>query len=227
MSPISPRDDGRKWISTFGGLAILDGTNWVTYTRSNSGLPSNNAGAVAFDSAGIAWVSTFGGGLARFDGQQWTVYSTSKSPIPHANLWYLLIDQNDVKWIATDGGLARLDGTTWKVYRQGSSRLPDSVLYTLALDRYGNLWIGTQDNGVAVFREGGVILRPQMKSSVWDAQGRLVLRWDGGSPMYQVQSRASLDTGNWENHGPAMEQQTLTVDAIGSSRFFRVTDSQP
>ena len=45
--------------------------------------------------------------------------------------------------------------------------------------------------------------------------------------MYQVQSRASLDAGNWENHGAPTDQQTLSVDVTGLSRFFRVTDSQP
>jgi hypothetical protein len=30
----------------------------------------------------------------------------------------------------------------------------------LAVDAQGNLWIGTIDWGLAVYREGGVILRP-------------------------------------------------------------------
>lgn len=224
---ITTDDLGRKWISTHGGLAILDGTNWVTYTQGNSGLLNNFAAVVAFDSAGMAWVSAYGGGLSRFEGQQWTGYTTGNSPLPNSNVMDLLIDPKDVKWVATEGGLARLDGTTWKVYRRGTSRLPDAVLYALALDRYGNLWIGTQDNGIAVFREGGVILRPQMGLPILDPQGRLVLRWNGGKAKYQLQSCASLGTGTWENHGAPTDQQTLSIDASGSSRFFRVTDSQP
>jgi sugar lactone lactonase YvrE len=223
---ITADDEGRRWISTHGGLAIFDGASWVTYSQSNSGLPNNYAAVVAFDSTGTAWVSTYGGGLAKLDGEQWTVFTTSNSPIPNANLSDLLIGREDVKWVATEGGLARFQGANWTVYTRSNSRLPDNFIYCIALDRYENLWIGTRDNGVTVFREGGVILRPQMKPPTLE-QGRLVLRWIGGKAKWQLQSRASLKTGFWEDHGAPTDQQTLSIDATESTRFFRVTDSQP
>jgi hypothetical protein len=58
-------------------------------------------------------------------------------------------------------------------------------------------------------------------------QGKLVLRWSGGKTKYPLQSRASLKAGFGEDHGAPTDQQTLRVDATGSTTFFRVTDSQP
>jgi len=216
---------GRKWISTYGGLAVFDDGNWITYTRANSGLHHNNVGPVVFDRDGTAWIATYGGGLARFDGAQWTAYTTSNSPIPHANLWDVLIDSKGVKWIATEGGLARFDGTDWKVYKRTNSRLPDDVVYTLALDPYENLWVGTRDGGAAVFREGGVLLRPQMIPPLPDGQGRLLLRWRGGQGKYQLQGREHWSTGEWQDLGAPTDQQSLTVDLDVSARFFRVRDA--
>jgi ligand-binding sensor domain-containing protein len=228
VSYIAVDPQGRKWIATYGGgLAIFDDTKWQIYNHANSGLPHDSPGCVVFDGEGIAWVATYGGGFARFDGTNWATYDRSNSPIPNLYLWAVVIDSKGAKWISTEGGLARFQGTIWTVYNRSNSRLPDNVIYNLKLDRYENLWIGTRDGGVAVFREGGVILRPQMKSLIWDAQGRLVVRWNGGKPMYQVQSRASLDTGNWEDHGAPTDQETLSVDVSESSKFFRVTDSLP
>jgi hypothetical protein len=218
--------DHRKWISTWGGLAIFDNTNWVTYTAANSGLPNDKLGRMAFDAAGTAWITT-GGGLAHFDGTQWTKFDRSNSPIPSLNFWDLLIDPRGVKWIATEGGLARLEGTNWTVFTRSNSRLPDNFIYSIALDPRGNLWIGTQDGGAAVYREGGVILRLQLGPPIPDGQGHLLLRWSGGQARYQLQSRASLTTGEWENCGGPTDQQSATVNIDGSSRFFRVNDVQP
>ncbi|MFQ6052516.1 MAG: two-component regulator propeller domain-containing protein, partial [Candidatus Hydrothermarchaeota archaeon] len=38
------------------------------------------------------------------------------------------------------------------------SGLPYDSVYALAIDQQGNKWIGTGGGGLAVYREGGVIL---------------------------------------------------------------------
>jgi ligand-binding sensor domain-containing protein len=50
-----------KWISTWKGLARLNGNAWEVYTNYNSGLPHNSTGASHFDSEGKIWLETFGG----------------------------------------------------------------------------------------------------------------------------------------------------------------------
>ena len=46
----------------------------------------------------------------------------------------------------------------WIVYNTRNSGLPDNWVWSLAIDEQGNKWIGTESGGLAVYREGGVIL---------------------------------------------------------------------
>ncbi len=53
------------WFCTNYGLIKYDGNQWITYSTSNSGLPSNSVNDVAVDSEGKVWVAT-PNGLAVF-----------------------------------------------------------------------------------------------------------------------------------------------------------------
>jgi hypothetical protein len=53
--------------------------------------------------------------------------------------------------------LARFDGENWTVYKEDNSGLLSDNVYALAFDAQDNLWIGCS-GGLAVYREGGVIL---------------------------------------------------------------------
>jgi len=46
----------------------------------------------------------------------------------------------------------------WIVYNTANSGLPHNYVECLAFDAPGNIWIGTRWGGLAVYREGGVIL---------------------------------------------------------------------
>jgi len=46
----------------------------------------------------------------------------------------------------------------WIVYNADNSGLPDNWVWILLIDTQGNTWIGTYLGGLAVYREGGVIL---------------------------------------------------------------------
>jgi len=219
--------ENRKWIGTNDGLAVFDDEDWTVYTASRDGLPGNAVGAIAIDEEGTAWIGCIGRGMARFDGENWTRYSSANSGLPGMSINWILIDPNGVKWIATEGGgLARFDGTNWQTYNQSNSPLPDDYVQPLLLDRYGNLWIGMKEGGLAAFREGGVIMPLHMESLVADGDGGAVLRWTGGLGPYQVQSRASLNAGDWEDHGPPTAEQSVSFDIGAASLFFRVRETQ-
>jgi ligand-binding sensor domain-containing protein len=160
---------GNKWIGTRGGLAKFDGVNWTVYKRSNSRLPSDTVYAIAIDGQGNKWIGTWelmgGKGLAKFDGVNWTVYKTSNSRLPSNYVNAIAIDGGGNKWIGTDGGLAKFDGVNWTVYNRSNSGLPDDVVLSIAIDGQGNKWIGTGGGGLAIFREGGVILPVEEKET--------------------------------------------------------------
>ena len=223
---IVPDRDDRKWIGTYGGLAVFDNQDWSVYTPVNSDLPSSNVYALAIEAGEIAWMGAYGRGMARFDGQDWTIYNRGNSGIPSVKLDWILVDSNGVKWMGTEGaGVGRFDGTNWQTYNHANSQLPDNYVYSLLMDPYENLWIGMRDGGVAVFRAGGVILPLRIESLLPDGEGSALLQWTGGRGPYQVQSRASLGAGEWENHGAATEEQSVTIDTGPASRLFRVVQA--
>jgi len=152
---------GIIWIGTwYGGLAKFDGVNWTVYNNSNSKLPYNDVRAIAVDVDGNKWIGTNGGGLAKFDGVNWTVYNTSNSGLPDNRVLAIAIDGVGNKWIGTSLGLAKFDGVNWTVYNTSNSGLPDNWVRAIAIDGQGNKWIGTDGGGLAVYREGGVIIPP-------------------------------------------------------------------
>ena len=136
---------------------------WIVYDTENSGLPDNYlTSALAIDEQGSIWIGTRSRGLVKFDGKNWTVYDTDDSGLPDICVQDLAFDAQGNLWIATGieggGGLAKFDGETWMVYNEVNSGLPHDRVGALAIDQQGNIWIATRVRGLAVYREGGVIL---------------------------------------------------------------------
>jgi hypothetical protein len=122
-------------------------------------LPSNTVLAIAIDGQGNKWIGT-SRGLVKFDGVNWSVYNKSNSGLPDNWVWAIAIDGQGNKWIGTSRGLAKFDGVNWTVYKTSNSGLPNNYVRAIAIDGQGNKWIGIDDGGLAVFREGGVIIPP-------------------------------------------------------------------
>jgi sugar lactone lactonase YvrE len=159
-------NQGNKWIGTSGGLVKFDGVNWTVYKSSNSDLPYNWVRAIAIDEQGNKWIGT-SNGLAKFDGVNWTVYNTSNSKLPSNYILAIAIDNQGNKWIGTiaiskGGGLVKFDGVNWTIYNTLNSGLPSNNILAIAIDKQGNKWIGTM-KGLALFREGGIILSEKEK----------------------------------------------------------------
>jgi ligand-binding sensor domain-containing protein len=78
--------------------------------------------------------------------------------LPSNDVFAIAIDGQGNKWIGTGDGLAKFDGVNWTVYNTSNSGLPSNAVLAIAIDGLGNKWIGTGGGGLAVYREGGVIL---------------------------------------------------------------------
>jgi ligand-binding sensor domain-containing protein len=86
------------------------------------------------------------------------VYDKWNSKLPDNYILAIAIDGEGNKWIGIYyGGLVKFDGVNWTVYNTSNSGLPYNSVRAIAIDGQGNKWIGT-DGGLAVYREGGVIL---------------------------------------------------------------------
>jgi hypothetical protein len=67
-------------------------------------------------------------------------------------------------WNTVVEGLQSLMDVNWTVYKTSNSGLPDNRVFAIAIDGQGNKWIGTYGGGLAVYREGGVILPVEVKN---------------------------------------------------------------
>jgi len=69
----------------------------------------------------------------------------------------IAIDKYDNVWIGRRSGLIKFDGFNWTFYTIENSGVPFGQVNFIVIDYKNNKWIGTED-GLAVYRDGGVIL---------------------------------------------------------------------
>ncbi len=143
------------WILT-DGLVKFDGTNWFHYTPTNSTLPSYSYNSIAIDSLNNVWLNDGHFGFVKFDG-------TNSTHFTHPALSFALegyeiaVDLDGSIWGVYGPRAVHFDGTNWTTYDWLNAPFPGTYgLTSISIDKYGNKWIGT-DNGILVYRQGGVI----------------------------------------------------------------------
>ena len=164
---VGHQDTNNCWQG--GSVSRFDGSNWQTYTPTNSGLVANTINAIAIDKSGNKWFASYnpvritrglpnpppcptpnGGGINEFDGTSWLTYTTANSGLIDNLVKAITIDTNNDKWFATGVGVSRFDGTHWYSYTTTNSGLLSNYVNTIAIDAAGNKWFGT-DSGVSKF----------------------------------------------------------------------------
>jgi hypothetical protein len=133
-------------------FSILNAQNpeWITYTSSNSGLPSNIVRSIAIDGSGNKWIGT-DKGLAKFDGTSWTVYKDVIPKLSSNDFGVITIDGSGTKWMANGGLLAKFDDKNWVGYFTETLGVLYSTVTSIAFDGSGNKWIGTTTGGLAKY----------------------------------------------------------------------------
>jgi len=148
---------GNAWLGTFnGGMVKFDGTNWTSYTTSNSGVPDNFVKAIAFDTPDTMWVGT-PSGLAKFDGATWTIWNINNTQMLSHHITCIAIGSNHMKYLGTlNGGMVYFDGdTTWQFFDHVNGLLPDNTALSITLDSTGARWIAMPAHGISVFYDAG------------------------------------------------------------------------
>jgi ligand-binding sensor domain-containing protein len=153
---------GRMWFGgSEGGVSVLSGTTWITYTTSNSGLPSDHVVDLAVDPLGNAW---FALGyqyeehepvvaLRREDGT-WLSFSADNSPLPWSgeNIRDVAVDRQGNAYFAVGGYDPRLHedlDEAVAVYRAGSGdwlfhTMPEALaeqIRSVTVDHDGRVWL--------------------------------------------------------------------------------------
>ena len=146
---------GNKWFATIEvkyevviiararGVSKFDGTNWVTYDTSNSGLGSNIVTSIVVDSLDNKWFGTRGAGVSKFDGTTWVNYNRSNSGLVSDTVMGTIIDPEGNIWFGSPKGVSKFDGVTWVTYDTSNSGLPTNEAAPIAVDRQGNIWFTT------------------------------------------------------------------------------------
>ena len=133
-----------------GGVSVLRGEEWTTYTTDN-GLTQNETFAALEDRAGRIWVASENRGITRLDGSQATVFNAGNG-LPSDVGYALVEDGAGAIWIGTGEGIARLEGERVQAFSVEAG-LPEGAAFSLAVAPDGRLYVGTE-KGLYAGRSG-------------------------------------------------------------------------
>lgn len=102
--------DGRIWSSGLGGIDVYAEGERVASYSTGEGLPSFEAGSLAFHPDGVLWIATPIGAV-RFDGVHWSLRH-SRRWLPSDNVRHIAFNATGAAWIATDSGIAVIQRRT-------------------------------------------------------------------------------------------------------------------
>jgi ligand-binding sensor domain-containing protein len=176
VNDIAIDEEGRVWLATApmwldgpvgGGVSVLSGTTWITYTTANSGLTSNQVNDVAVDDGGRVWFATapmwldgpVGGGVSvLLAGGDWITYTAENSGLGEDYVQTIAVAPNGDVWFGhgesySVASVRHADGS-WETIAE-----VDVDFYeprAIAVDASGNVWFGHY-RGVSVrwAKDGG------------------------------------------------------------------------
>lgn len=202
----------RAWIGTDNGIQIIDGSDWISLNKNNSGLVDNIVTVIEFDESGRAWIGTVKG-LSVYDGETWLSYTEENSNIMENYVRCIEFDQRGKVWIGVYGGVSVFDGESWTnnqwIVRDPGSVHPDTVhaitkdthghilfISTSALRIYdGNLWMeyNSENSGFPNTTADDIAIDPQ--GNIWIATnwGVYVVSVDSSGLPRDVPQKTSQD----------------------------------
>jgi len=179
---------GNKWISSergqrhgggVGEMNKFDGTNWTTYSITNSGTLSNFCYHIETNGNDL-WFGGEKAGLTKYDGTSWVNYNTENSGIGDDDILDLKIDTAGNIWTIHDWGrMTKFDGTNFTVLTSPLGTGDDPRC--LFIDANGDKWIG--ENGTGIY--------------IWDdTTWTHIVTGSSGLPNNKVYSIAADSSGN-------------------------------
>jgi ligand-binding sensor domain-containing protein len=156
-------DDKTIWIGDMFGLYRYsnDSLNLIVnpYTLSNEIYVTD----IKKDSSDNIWYPTGEGMWGRLYKYDQLVFTPSEFKAVSIE-----IDSDGNVWVGTimfilppieiPSMLLKYNGSYWTIFDPSNSPLPATFrINDLAFDKYGNLWICTEDKGIAVFNENGIV----------------------------------------------------------------------
>ncbi len=203
---------GNKWFGTNGGVSKFDGTNWISYTKENSGFPGNVANAIAIDTLGNIWFGT-DYGVSKFDGTNWTNFMASD----YVSVSCLAFDKQGHLWIgATSGSKGDIlvyDGINWKSY---FTDILGSQITSIAIESTGDIWVGTRFKGVSKFDGTNVITYTTANSGLSHDDVSSVAIDEQGNKWFATGAGVTkFDNTNWTTYS-MYGLRAITIESAGN-----------
>jgi ligand-binding sensor domain-containing protein len=142
--------DNRVWASSYEGLSMFDGSEWVTYGISD-GLPSLEINSLSLDTTGNVWISTQDG-AASYTGGSFELLAELGSP-GRMKINHIFFDRGANIWVssAEKGIFAKIDGV-W-THTDQQKGLHDSTSNFVAQSWDLKVWCASNSG---IFNYGGV-----------------------------------------------------------------------
>jgi hypothetical protein len=232
---------GRVWIGYYGGVSVLDGGQWLSYSSDEFGLGEHASliNDLAIDHQDRAWVAT-SDGVAVLNGDSWAPYDET-SGLTYDHIEAIVVDQQGKVWVAHSYGVDVFDGSSWTFYGKKYDKEPQieveelSGVKTLAVDNQGRIWAGTTSYGASVFNGsdwqnyGGreYFYGSSVNSIAGDSQGRIWLgtnfglaAFDGSSWFHYTKNTTELLSNEIKviivtGAGPSSLPQAPTIEPGG------------
>jgi len=150
--------DSRKrlWIATDdGGISVLDGSNWQSYTSEDSPLLSDEVMQVLVLPDGTIWLAA-DGGTVRITGDIWTVYTDLSGSRPPRNSTDVCVDPRGTVWLAHYEEIVSYDGENFSRHSLPDFNHQQPSINCFYPDFNGDLLVGTS---VGIFGFNGSIWR--------------------------------------------------------------------
>ncbi len=146
--------DGLLWLSTDGGLCILDPVGMefenIILPENSDSMRNDAVTKVVFDSKGMAW-TTGAAGIYKIDptSRDYQLYPTNPGFMGD---FTTLMDHDDRIWLANNNRIYRFDCATQELKRfngltPGAS-LEQAAPLSIEEDYAGKIWVGTWFNGI-------------------------------------------------------------------------------
>lgn len=150
ISEMTLDNKGRLWIATESGLNAYNGSSFISYNVSNSGLTANMVNCLWYDTeSNYLWVGTKGEGICRVNPEtgEMTVYNTPDSTL--INVLDISPAGNGHLWLILHNDIMVLDTATGQIRREELGQVNQHFRCGVD-DGNGNLIIGSHMNGASV-----------------------------------------------------------------------------
>ncbi len=129
-----------------------------------------------------------------------------------------------------NNGGSGLTGTVTTGQVAGIGRQPDGTSFFYGAEDDIGVWnralTADEISYLAAGHQIPATAAPLNISAVSLESGQVVVSWTGGAGPYQLQRRASLTSGNWENVGGTTSGMTASDTATAPAMFYRVIKAQ-